>query len=224
MANQAFLSVWCRDFPEVQILNRLDMFLATIPFSASRPGIDRVTIRAIDATEAPILEQDYRSLPLEIAGAIGIVGGYIHSDCSYELHCHWDLALFNAETAKFTAEPQPLEILCRGADYDNETWREDGHFQVCLGFEHLFTGHAGLLGSGARPGAPAASREEARFLEAMAWPENIDRYHEKTRENIHKLLDWTHRIATAVPLERLRLWSEGEEDFEARLEDILAVR
>jgi hypothetical protein len=224
MANQAFLSVWCRDFPEDQILNRLDMFLATIPYSASRPGIDRITVRAIDAAEPPVLEQDYRSLPLEIAGAIGIVGGYIHSDCSYEFHCHWDLALFDPENAKFTVEPQPLEILCHGQDYDNQTWRDDGHFQACLGFEHFFTGHAGLLGSRARAGEPAASREEARFLEAMAWPENIERYHEKTRENIRKLLDWTHRIATAVPLERLRLWSEGEEDFEARLEDILAVR
>lgn len=224
MANQAFLSVWCRDFPENQILNRLDMFLATIPFSASRPGIDRITVRAIDATEAPILEQDYRSLPLEIAGAIGIVGGYVHNDCSYELHCYWDLALFNSETAKFTTEPQPVEILCHGADYDNEIWRESGHFQVCLGFEHLFTGHAGLLGSSGRASPPAASREEARFMEAMAWPENIERYHEKTRENIRKVLDWTQRIATAVPLERLRLWSEGEDDLEARMEDILAAR
>lgn len=223
MANQAYLSVWCPDFPEDQILNRLDMFLATIPFSASRPGIDRITVRAIDSSESPIVEQDARALPLEIAGAMEMIAGYVHSDCSYELHCYWDLAIFDADTAKFKMGPQPVEVLCHGEDYDSGFWRESGHFQICLGFEHFFTGHSGLLGSTRRANAPAASREEARFLEAMAWPENIERYQEKTRENIRKLLDWTQRIATAVPLERVRLWSEGEEDFEARMEEILAV-
>jgi hypothetical protein len=95
---------------------------------------------------------------------------------------------------------------------------------VKLGFEHFFTGHAGLLGI--RPGAKAVaeSPEEARFLEAMAWPENLQRYHEKTRENVRKLLDWVRRIEKAVAVEHLRLWSEGEENFEARLEEILAAR
>jgi hypothetical protein len=223
MANQAFVSVWCVDFPEDQILNRLDMFLATIPFSAARPGIDRITVRAIDASESPIVEQDFRAIPIEIAGAIDFVSGYIHSDCSYELHCYWDLWVFDAASAKFSLEPQPVDILCHGDDYDNGYWVENGHFQACLGFEHLFTGHAGLLGPGRRETAAAVSREEARFIEAMAWPENLDRYQEKTRENIRKLLDWSQRMAKAVPVERLRLWSEGEENFEARLDEILAL-
>lgn len=224
MANQAFLSVWCGDFPENRILNLVDMFLATVPFSAAHPGIDRITIRAINAAESPIVEDDFRAAPLTIAGAVDLIGGHVHGDCAYELCCQWDLAAFDPATAKFSLEPQPLEILCRGEDYDDGIWRENGHFQACLGFEHAFTGHAGLLGTGERASAPAASREEARFLEAMAWPENIERYQEKTQENIRKLLDWTQRIAKAVPAERVRLWSEGEQDFEARLEGILAVR
>ena len=69
--------------------------------------------------------------------------------------------------------------------------------------------------------AAAQSPEEARFLEAMAWPENLQRYQEKTRENIKKLLDWTRKIEKAVPVERWKLWSEGEENFEARVEEIL---
>jgi hypothetical protein len=224
MPNLAYLSVWCRDFPEDQIVNRLDMFLATVPYSKKQPGIDRVTVRAIDASEAPVLEQDFRSLPLDPSGALELIRGHVHSDCSYEVRCHWDLAVFEAATAKFTVEPQPLEIACDGEEYDDGIWREDGHFQVSLGFEHLFTGHAGLLGSKVRAGAPAASREEAQFLEAMAWPENRERYQEKTQENIRKLLEWCHRAAQAVPVERLRVWSEGEVDFEARMDEILALR
>jgi phosphoenolpyruvate carboxylase len=94
---------------------------------------------------------------------------------------------------------------------------------VDLGFEHLFTGHAGLLGMRRGERAAAQSQEEARFLEAMAWPENLQRYQEKTRENIRKLLDWVRKIEKAVPVERVRLWSEGEENFEARVEEILVA-
>jgi len=31
-------------------------------------------------------------------------------------------------------------------------------------------------------------------------------------------------VENALPVERFRLWSEGEENFEARLDEILAVR
>jgi hypothetical protein len=58
----------------------------------------------------------------------------------------------------------------------------------------------------------------------MAWPENLEVYQEKTRENIRKVLEWTRHIEKALPVAQIRLWSEGEENFEARLEEILAAR
>jgi hypothetical protein len=178
----------------------------------------------VDATESPILEQDLRAVPHDAAGIVEIARDQVHSDCSYEVGCHWDLAVFDAVTGKSKVEPQPLEILCRGEDYDGGFWRESGHFEVNLGFEHLYTGHAGLLGIRPGPKTPAQSPEEARFLEAMAWPENLAKYQEKTRENIRKLLDWMRRIESSLPVEKVRLWSEGEENFEARLDEIVAAR
>jgi len=224
MPNLAYLNVWCRDFPEDQIVDRLDMFLATVPYSSKRPGIGQVVVRAIDASESPILEQDFGSFPLDPAGALDLVRGHVHSDCSYEMRCYWDLATFDAPTAKFMIEPQPLEIVCNSVDYDDGIWRENGHFQVSLGFERLFTGYGGRLGSAVRAGATPTTREEAQFVEAMAWPENMEKYQEKTRQNIRKLLEWCHRAAQAVPVERLRVWSEGEEDLESRMDEILALR
>ncbi len=58
----------------------------------------------------------------------------------------------------------------------------------------------------------------------MAWPENLIIYREKTQENIRKLMDWVRRIEKALPVERVRLWSEGDENFEAGIDEILAVR
>jgi hypothetical protein len=223
MSNQAYLSVWCPDFPEGAMLERLGAFLSTVPFSAGRPGFSHLAIRAVDAAEAPLIEQDMGSTPLDAAGIVAIASEYLHRDCSYETSCHWDLSFFDAAEGKWKTDPQPLAISCHGEEYDHAFWRDNGHFEVDLGFEHFFTGHAGLLGIRRNGHARAESPEEARFLEAMAWPENLERYQQKTRENIRKLLDWIRRIESAVPVDRVRSWSEGEENFESRLEEILAV-
>jgi hypothetical protein len=224
MANHSFLNVWCKDFPEERILERFGAFLGTVPFSATKPGFTHLAIRALEASETAVMDQDLRAMPLDAAGIIEIASEQVHGDSSYEVGAFWDLATFDAQAGKSVSEPQPLEIVCRGEDYDGGFWREGGHFEVNLGFEHFFTGHAGLLGMRRGPKAPAHSPEEARFLEAMAWPENLEKYQKQTRENIRKLHDWVRQIEDAVPVETARLWSEGEENFEARLDEIVAAR
>lgn len=206
------------------MLENFQAFLRTVPSSASTPGFTYLTIRAVDASQPPVLEQDLRTMPLNAAGIIEMAAEQLHSDCACEVRCFCDLATFDSASGKSKIEPQALEIVCRGEDYDAGEWRDRGHFEVALGFEHLFTGHAGLLRAHNGVRAAAQSPEEARFLEVMAWPENLKRYQDKTRENIRKLLDWFRRIERAVPVERAWLWSEGEENFEARLEEIVAAR
>ena len=220
MANQAYLSVWRKNFSEPQMLEQLGKFLETVPFSTTRPGFTYLVVSAVDPTETPILEQDLRAVPIDSDRIIELVKDHLNTDVSYEVRGNWDLWVLDA-LGRWNSEAQPLEIFVRGEDYDEAFWQENGHIQVDLGFEHLFTGHAGLLGRRRGERAAAQSPEEARFLEAMAWPENLQRYQEKTRENIKKLLDWTRKIEKAVPVERWKLWSEGEENFEARVEEIL---
>lgn len=223
MANHAYLNVWCKDFPEDRIIERFGAFLETVPFSATRPGFTSLTIRAVDVSEPTVLEMDLRASPLDAAGITEIARDHVHEDCSFETGGHWDLVVFEAESGESKIEPQALEVFCRGEHYADELWRQSGHFEVNLGLEHLFTGHGGVLGVRRGPSAPAQSPEEARFLEAMAWPENLEKYREITRENIRKLVGWLGRIEGAIPLERVHLWSEGEENFEARLKEILAA-
>ncbi|HEX4003640.1 MAG TPA: hypothetical protein VHX36_13400 [Candidatus Acidoferrales bacterium] len=224
MSNQAYLGVWYPELPEGLLLERFGAFLGTVPFSDKMPGFTQLAIHAVSAAEIPILEQDLRQMPLDVAGIIEIAQEHLNSDCAYDVSCYWDLSVFDAASGKWKVEPQPLEISCYGEDYYDHTWRENGHMQVNFGFEHFFTGHAGLLGFRRESRSPAQSQEEARFLEAMAWPENLERYHDETRKNIRKLLDWIRRIEHAAPVDRLCLWSEGEENFEARIEEILAAR
>ncbi len=225
MSNQSYLSVWCNDFSEARIVERFGDFLGTVPFSATKPGFSYLTIRAVDPSEPPIFEQDLRSVSLDPAGIIELVKDHLHSDCAYETQAHWDLWSFEpGNGAGWRNEPQPIDLICYGEDYDGSAFSENGHLQATLGFEHFFTGHAGLLGMNRGPVAPAEGPEEALFLEAMAWPENLEKYQEKTRENIRRLMDWVRSLEKAIPDGRVRLWSEGEDNFEARLEEILAAR
>jgi hypothetical protein len=224
MANHSYLSVWLNSLPEEDLLVRLGTFLGTVPFSASRPGFTHLTIRAVDTTESPVLEQDFRAAPLDAAAIVEICGEQLHADSSYEVACAWDLSVFDAPSGKSTLEPQLLQIVFRGEEFDGEFWRGNGHFEVNLGFEHFFTGHAGLLGLRPGPMSAPESPEESQFLEAMAWPENLEKYQKQTRENIRRLQDWIRRIEAALGVEKIRLWSEGEENFEARLDEIVAAR
>jgi len=102
----------------------------------------------------------------------------------------------------------------------------EGQFVADLGFEHLFTGHGGIL-------APAAATNpfdnsdhpiEKTFRSWRSVEANRKIYAEKTRENIQHLMNWVESISRALPVERSELWSEGEENFEARLDAILALR
>jgi hypothetical protein len=220
MANLAYLSIWCRDFSEDTILERFGAFLGTVPFSRTKPGFTHFTVRALEPSEWPVLEQDLRAAPFDAAGIIELAKDQLHNDCSYEVECAWDLWAWDAATDRWKLDPQPLELFCRGEEYDNAFWRENGHVEVNLGFEHIFTGQAGLLTG---ENVPGDSPEQARFLEAMTWPENLIIYREKTQENIRKLMDWVQRIEKAVPVARVRLWSESDENLEARLDEILAI-
>jgi hypothetical protein len=224
MANQAYLNIWLEDFPEDLMLEHFGNFLATVPFSAKRPGFTHLEIRAVEPSESPVFEQDLRAMPLDAASIVELSKDHLNADSRYAVRSNWDLWVFEGDPARWQQLPQPIEMVCNGPLFDDGIWKEEGHFEVNFGFEHLFTGHGGLLGIRqiARP-APQHP-EEVQFLESMSKPANLQMYQEKTRENIKSLFGWVRTIEEALPVARLRLWSEGEENFEARLEEILAAR
>lgn len=228
MANRAYASVWAADFSEETLVERWRQFLETVPFSKERRGFTELVIRAVDVTETPIVEQDLRSGEFGAEVLAEIAQEHAHSDCSYETRAYWDLWTYDEATGVWAQKAQPLGILCCGTDFDDGAWKEQGHFLVDAGFEHLFTGHAGLLGfrrqNGDTPKDSPKDPNEVNFVAMMSQPENLQAYQEKTRENIKKLYDWMGQVEGALPVERYQFWSEGEENFEARMEEILAAR
>ena len=127
---------------------------------------------------------------------------------------------------KWQHAPQPLVLTCNGLEHDNRVAAAEGHFVADLGFEHFFTGHAGLLAPGAatNPFDSSDHPVEHTFRRWMAAGGNLKEYHAKTRENIQQLFRGWRRCKLALPVERSELWSKGEENFEARLDAIVAKR
>jgi hypothetical protein len=221
VSNRAYLHVWCREFSAETIPSLLRKFLETVPFSRVKPGISRIVLRAVDRAEIPLLERDLRAAPAGAAEVLAELGEQLSADCGVELEARWDLWVFDAATGAWNQQPQPLDLVCNGPEFDGAVWQDAGHLFVDLGFEHLFTGHARLLGApDATPAAPQHPAE-AEFLERMARQEALREYTLRTRENIHRLNEWIRRIGETLQVERFLLLSEGEEDFEERLDAIL---
>jgi hypothetical protein len=223
VSNRAYLKVWCRETSPETFPQLLQGFLDTVPFSRARSGFSQLILRAVEIAETPLLELDLRAVPYTSAEIMESLGKSLEPDSAVELEAWWDLWLFDPASGQWADQPQRLELLCHAPEFEDGIWRASGHFNANLGFEHLFTGHAGLLGNaGAAPGAPQ-DPAEAQFLMRMSRPEALREYAGRTRQNIRRLQGWVQRIAEALPLERFALGSEGEEDFEARLDAIEAA-
>jgi hypothetical protein len=223
MANRAYLRVWTRDFSRESMIAQFVRFLATVPLSSARTSFDSLVIQAIDPTETPISEWDFREGTFGAPEVAAIAAQHIHEDTAYIVEAEWDLWTFESETLKWMQGPNPIGIICRGPLYDDGAGASDGLFSVDLGFEHLFTGHAGILAPGAASNPFDSSDHplEKTFRQWMSVEANRREYAAKTRENIQQLFGWIESIERALPVERNELWSEGEENFEARLDAIV---
>ena len=231
MANHAYLRVWTRDFSLGTMIPEFARFLTTAPLSPSHDTFDELIVQAVDPGETPIAEWDLRPSKAEAAEVAAMAAQHLNLDTAYIASATWDLWTFDMDTLKWQQKPQPLELVCHGPEYDGGIAASAGHFQADLGFEHFFTGHAGLLvpnpSSNFKSFDSSDSSEhpvEHTFRQWMAAGGNLKEYHAKTRENIQQLFRWVEAIERALPVERTELWSEGEENIEARLDEILAQR
>jgi hypothetical protein len=226
MANRAYLRVWTREFTEQTLIAQFARFLATAPLSASQPTFTELTVQPIDATETPLASWDLRPLKYGAAEVAALAIQQLSFDSAYLVYGLWDLWGLDIANLKWQHKPEPLLLTCNGLHYDGGIAATDGNFSVDLGFEHFFTGHGGLLapGAAANPFESSDHPVEHTFRRWMTGGGNLKEYHAKTRENIQQLFSWVERVEGALPVSRSELWSEGEENFEARLDAILGQR
>src|SRR5271169_4179746 len=226
MANRAYLRVWTRDFSEQTMIAEFARFLSTAPLTEAKGNFQQITVQAVDSAEMPVVEWDLKEGTFGPAEVAALAAQHINEDTAFIVEARWDLWSFDIETLKWKQGPEPLVLACQGTAYDEGVATTEGQFNADLGFEHFFTGHAGLLAPGAakNPFEISDHPVEKTFRNWMASTENLKQYHQKTRENIQKLFGWVEAVEAALPVQRSELWSEGEDNFEARLDAILAQR
>jgi len=226
MANRAYLRIWTRNFSAQTLITEFARFLTAAPLIEGEGRFQQLTIQAVDATETPVAEWDLKEGTLSPAEVAALAAPHLNDDTAFIVEAQWDLWTFDTDALTWRQRPQPLELVCNGRTYDEGVAATAGHFYADLGFEHLFTGHAGLLAPGAakNPFDNSDHPVEKTFRNWMASSENLKQYHQKTRENIQKLFSWVEAVEAALPVERSELSSEGEDNFEARLDAILAQR
>jgi hypothetical protein len=226
MANHAYLRVWTRDFSMETMIAEFARFLTTAPLSASPNPFEELIVQAVDPGETPIAEWDLRPLNAGPAEVAAMAAQHLNSDTAYIVSARWDLWGFDIDSLQWQRKPEPLILTSHGLDYDDGVAATAGHFQADLGLEHFFTGHGGMLppSAASNPSNSSEHPVEHTFRQWMAASNNLKKYHDKTRENIQQLFHWLEAIERALPAERTELWSEGEENMEARLDAILAQR
>jgi hypothetical protein len=226
MANRAYLRVWTRDFSESTLIPQFARFLATAPLSAEPNSFTELIVQPVDSTEPSVAEWDLRDQTYGAPEVAALAAQHLNADTAYFASAQWDLWGLDVESLKWRHAPQPLLLACHGPLYDDGVAATAGHFMADLGFEHSFTGHGGLLAPGAasNPFDSSDHSMEHTFRRWMSAGGNLKEYHAKTRENIQQLFKWVEAIEHALPVERSELSSEGEENFEARLDAILAQR
>jgi hypothetical protein len=225
MSNRAYLRLWTRDFSSTTLIPQFARFLATAPLLTNGPAFTELVVQPVDPSETPLAEWDLHEQGYGPAEVAALAAQHINEDSAYIATANWDLWNFDAETLKWRHSAEPLTLLCYGPQYDGGIASSDGHFSADLGFEHHFTGHGGLLAPGAasNPFESSGDPIERTFRQWMSLPANLKEYHAKTKANIQQLFNWVESIERALPVERSQLWSEGEENFEARLDAILAL-
>lgn len=223
MANRAYASFWTRDYSEQVMSERFERFLETLPRVSKDGNFLSFTVRAVGPAETPLAEHDLRGMGAKPAEIVALAREHLSADCAYEVEASWPLWSWDTAESHWSRTHEHLLLTCHGEEYDDAVAQVSGHFLIDAGLEHLYTGHGSLLGSH-EPRAASSDPTESKFFAFMSQQQNLYDYRQKTRENIQQLMNWIQEIERALPVERLALWSEGEENLEARLDDILAVR
>ena len=189
MADPLYLNLWFPSFEVQDMLPRALMVMRQFPFSTREPGIAYVALHPISWDEPTILERRFQpgASPEE---AVEIASDLLHEDYAYLFEAHWDLWAPGDDAQPWTEQPRQVKFLVHGLEFDEETYRENGHVQVDFGLDTPFLGEDTAL---------------TPFIE------------QRIRANVQKLVEFTNKVEKNCGISGRVLWSESEENLAQKL-------
>jgi len=185
VADSLYLSLWFPDFDVEDMLPRALSVMRQFPFSAEQPGINYVALHPVSWDEATILEQSFlRGIQPE--AAVLLASDLLHEDYAYEFEAAWDLWMLDERQEQWLMKPSLVRFVVRGQEFDDGSYREEGHIQVDFGPDSPFLQeHVELT-------------EEAEM---------------QVRANVQKLVEFTSAAEKHSGASGRLLWSESEENL-----------
>ena len=132
MPEPLYFSLWIKGFRQENMLEHFSAVLSGFPFSAFAPGIESLTIRAIDDAEPEVLDEAFEE-PATIEAVITQAAEFLHDDSAYELVAYWDL--WQKIDGEWRLRPQQVRLSCFGPHYENDT---GDHIRLALGWDEQF--------------------------------------------------------------------------------------
>lgn len=189
MADSLYLSVWFPDFDVEDMLPRALTVMRQFPFSVERPGIKYVALHPVSWDEATILEQSYpRGIQPE--AAVLVASDLLHEDYAYVFEAAWDLWMLGEGEKEWLLKPSLVRFVVRGEEFDEGSYREEGHIQVDFG-----------------PDSPFLQEHVRLTPEAEM----------QVRANVQKLVEFTSNVEKHSGASQRLLWSESEENLAQKL-------
>ncbi len=189
MADRFYLNLWFPSFGEEEIMPRTLAVLQQFPYSAARPGIGYVAVRAVNWSEPVVTQETFRT-GADPEVAVALASDFLHDDNAYEFEAYWDLWVPGEETETWIRQPSPVRFLVHGTGFEDGIYQEAGHIQVDFGLDTPFLYEEPDL-------TPAAE--------------------ERVRVNVHTLVGFTSAVEKHCGMSGRLLWSESEENLAQKL-------
>ena len=190
MADSLYLSLWFPSFDEQEILPRTLSVLKQFPYSSQVPGIGRVEVHPVGWDQPSVFEEafDFRA---DAEKAVELAAEFLHADYAYEFEALWDLWTPSDERPEVWIDrPLRVSFIAQGSNFDQGSYRENGHVLVDCGLDTPFLFED----------IPLTSQTEA-----------------KVKANVQKLVGFTAAVEKHCGISGRLLWSESEENLAQKL-------
>lgn len=189
MPDSLYLSVWFPTFTVDEMMPRMLSVMKLFPFSAARPGVSYVAVHPVSWGEATVLERKF--VPgIEPEEAINIASDLLHEDYAYSFEAYWDLWTAGEQGEDWQLQPQLVNFIVHGTDFEEGTFREEGHIQIDFGLDAPFL---------------YEDRRLTPFSE------------QRVLANVHRLVEFTKAVEVSAGITGRVLWSESEENLAQKL-------
>ncbi|MGH9498837.1 MAG: hypothetical protein ACRD3L_06810 [Terriglobales bacterium] len=189
MADSLYLSLWFPDFAVEDMLPRALSVMRQFRFSAERPGVRYVALHPVSWDEATVLEQSFpRGIQPE--AAVLVAADLLHEDYAYVFEAAWDLWVPGDNESEWLLKPSLVRFVVRGEEFDQGSFRDEGHIQVDFS-----------------PDSPFLQEHVKLTAEAEL----------QVRANVQKLVDFTAGVEKHSGTSGRLLWSESEENLAQKL-------